>query len=275
MKSKLPVKKSKEEIAFYIENGPKFGNVLHTLYDGITNGKLHNGIEIENKFFSLVGGVDNKAWALDAMFPFSYEKNYLGHMFICGICVSVNDVIAHGRPTEEPFKKGDVVSVDCGLSLSFDHGRLHFDSAFTASFGTEPLDWILKPHEALVNIHKEQAKNTHRVAEIISSTANSFGLDTVVMLTGHGIGYSLHEKPTIRNAPGKYSNEHFFEGLCFCAEPIFVQQNMGNGLARAYVDSDGWSIKTINSQPGSHFETMFCIHNKKLIDICGITNWFC
>jgi len=277
MQPKLPIRKSKDEIEFYIKHGKTFGDILFELYTMVTEGKLHTGLEIKNKFFSLVCNVRSPEWE-KLGWPFQLERNSLGETYGKLICVSVNDTIAHGKPTDEPFEVGDVVSVDCGIYIDYKDRRLHFDSAFTTTYGCKPSDWVLTPHSALRWIKGNQSNSTYSVAETIENCARFNNLQTVVMLTGHGIGYSLHEEPIIRNAPGNYSNTPFFEGLCFCPEPIFVlpgDEDEVQSIARAYLDSDGWSIKTVNSQPASHFETMFCIHNKKLVDICGITDWFC
>jgi len=277
MRSKLPVRKSKEELQFYIEHGKIFGDILHQLFDSLSKGNFTNGIELELEYIQLVEKIKNKVWRT-AKYPFIQQTNYLEECFGYGVCVSVNDTVAHCRPNANQFKEGDVISVDFGLSLMFKGRELFFDSAFTTIYKKPFASWVLAPHEALVEIEKEQALTTHRIAEIIYNKTIEKNLETIVMLTGHGIGYSLHEEPIIRNAPGDYSNVSLFDGLCFCAEPIFVlpkEQRYSSILARAYVDSDGWSVRTVNNQPSSHFETMFCISNNNLVDLCGITKWFC
>ena len=278
MQPRLPVRKSKEDIDLYIKNGKIFGDILFKLYSMVTNGELSTGLEIEQKLYELVREVDSYLWKASS-YPFKSQTNYLEDSFLNKICVSINDRIAHCRPTNEKFSERDIVSVDVGLSIPIPNSNkyLYYDSAFTTMWGCKPDDWILVPHEALVNIKNEQPMTTHKTSEIIHRTAVSKFLQIVVMLTGHGIGYSLHEEPYIRNAPGNFSDIGFFEGLCFCAEPIFVLPDKQEEVifARAYVDSDGWSVRTVNSQPGSHFETMFCILNGTLVDICNITDWFC
>ena len=279
MQHRLPIRKSKKEIDTYIDNGIIFGDILFRLYNKIIHGEPQNSLHIEDMFYEMTREVDNTIWR-SATYPFAQQVNYLGDKFNCLACVSVNDKIAHCKPNKKQFQKGDIISVDVGIALPAANTNkwLHFDSAFTATWDSAPEDWILAPHRALANIIDEQPQTTYRVAKVIQNTAIAEKLDTVVMLTGHGIGYSLHEEPHIRNAPGRYSNTSFFNGLCFCAEPIFVlpgKQREASYIARAYVDSDGWSVRTVNSQPSSHFETMFCIINNKLVDICGITKWFC
>jgi len=99
-------------------------------------------------------------------------------------------------------------------------------------------------------------------------------MSIVLSLTGHGIGYSLHEAPIIYNAQGQFLNEELFDGLCFCAEPIFSPgKGEKNSIVKTYIDSDGWSIYTRNGNPTSHFETMLCVDNGQIIDLTGMTEW--
>jgi len=274
MESSLPMRKSKEDIEFYLSNGRFYGDILKELYFDIAVGNLTTGLAVQNRFESLIA-----RFAIgEISFPFRSQKNYLSEPFNNAICVSINDTVAHGIPNEKEFKTGDIVSIDTGITVDKIARPLYFDAGFTVKFDSEEQpEWMLAPSQALRNIINEQPMTTYRTAEVIHETAIQNNLDTVVLLTGHGIGYAMHEPPYIRNAPGKYSNTGFFEGLCFCAEPIFVlpeEQREVPLLARAYVDSDGWSVRTENNQPGSHFETMFCINNGELVDICGITEWF-
>ena len=52
-------------------------------------------------------------------------KNYHGFPYAC--CMSVNDAVVHGFPTNNELKEGDVLSVDVGaLKMGF-----HGDSAYT------------------------------------------------------------------------------------------------------------------------------------------------
>jgi len=282
MKAELPIKKSKKEIEFYQKYCTIFGDILYTLYNDLKQSKINAPLELEKRYTSLVESQWRKAnddRFLYCHYPFSYQKNHLGNEFINKICVSVNDVIAHGIPTNKEFQLGDVISVDLGLALHIDMRLLNFDSAFTVVYGEkEQPDWVLATRQALCNILDTQVKNVFDTAVQIYKTAKEYNLYVVTELTGHGIGYELHEEPRIRNVPGMYSNTDFFEGLVFCAEPVYVLpdgNNDGNRIAKIHIDSDGWSIRTNSSQPGSHFETMFAIIDGTLVDLCGITKWKC
>ena len=273
MKTTIPIQKSKEDIRLYRTYAPYFGKALYKLFLFLKEGKIVSGVDLEKYFCASF-----PYWE-DVQYPFAKEQNYLGEPFNHSICVSVNDKIGHGRPTTELFKTGDIISVDCGVSLPTERGRkLHYDSAFTVCFNSPQPDWIFEPYRALCKIVDEQSKSIHEIAKTISNTAKEENLQVVVSLTGHGIGYALHEAPYIRNAPGNYADTQLIEGLCFCIEPMYVLPIVGETLvphfARTYVNSDGWSVITENGQPSSHFESMFCINNGNLVDLVGVTDWF-
>ena len=218
------------------------------------------------------------------IFPFCKQKNCFNDRFNNSVCVSVDDEIAHGSPSHKKLLKGQIVSADFGLALPVAHSNrlLHFDAAFTAAYKTqEQPEWVLQAHKALQEIITNQPRTTGEISSIVAASGYSRDeIDLVVSLTGHGIGYSLHERPAIYNAPGtQYDYQDLFEGLCFCAEPVFAKSLTPlsvrkSRIAKTYLDSDGWTVKTIDGSSTTHFETMFCVTNNEVIDLCGITEWF-
>lgn len=278
MRTDIPIKKSKKEIEFYKEHGPKFGKILYGLFIDIGLGALVNGAEIEHNFKKAISTVFAEHIITTDSYSFTFQKSsYYDSRFGHACCVSINDTAAHGIPNHKEFKEKDIISVDCGFILDGPIGKLNFDAGFTVQFGAgnnQP-DWIFSSLDALKSILNYQPKDTYQTATLIESIADRYNLSTVVKLSGHGIGRNLHEEPLVRNLSGKYPNSNFFDGLCFCAEPIFVLKDSNNSrITDIYVDSDGWSIKTVNGQPATHFETMFCIENKKVVDLCKVTELF-
>lgn len=273
MKLKLPIKKSKEDIEFYKQNGPKFGKTLDYLYGCIEKRYVSRHKEIEELFHDCCkarfSGKD------EVSFPFCSVKNYLDEEFGHSVCVSSNDCVAHGKE-----KTGNIISIDCGVTLN--ERNLVFDSAFTVDLNQTKQPWVTAPQEALVRVVEvfnsiNGPKTTNTISEVIQEYAREKGLQVVVSMTGHGIGHTLHEYPYIANAVAeKHVPADLFDGLVICIEPVFVLPKEGDCslIAKTYLDSDGWSIRTISGQPGSHFESMFVIEKNKLVDIVGVTNWF-
>jgi methionine aminopeptidase len=269
MRANLPIKKTPEEIHFYTQTCYKFGKALYELYSLIKSGRATNGLELEVCISSPLVQTD---W--DIEFPFSHQKNPLGEEFGAPICISINDVVAHAVPTEEDFIPGDIISIDYGISLPYGRRgrRLHYDSAFTITYDTTMPEWVKAPQYAL----REIVKTVNEICKITEETAEAYNLDVIVSLTGHGIGYSLHELPLIHNKRGDHPDCDLFEGLVFCVEPIFAlpgKMRTDSHIARTCMDSNGWSVRTMNGQPSSHFESMFCISNDNLVDLVGVSRW--
>lgn len=271
-RTNMVVRKSRQDIEFYIENGPRFGGVIKEVANAIHTGKIRNKYQVQMAYECLC----NQKF-LYPEFPFSSQKNYLDEKFGHSVCVSVNNTAVHGMALEEEeFSEGDIVSIDCGMSVCGPSRMLFFDSAVTTTYMSDIPEWVYAPREALKNIlgiDMTERLNTHKIASVIQKTAEEKNLQIVLSMTGHGIGYSLHEGPQIHNGTGKYSPVSLVENSVFCVEPIFVLPVTGEGfdVARTYIDSDGWSVRTESSQPSSHFESMFCIWNGELVDIVGIT----
>lgn len=271
----VPTKKSLGAMNIYLEEGPKFGQILKQLYNLVKVGKTKN---LEAKFkdacYESFGFSPNSS-STSNRFPFAKQFNYLGEVFGHSICLSVNNIVAHGNPKESVITKGDIVSVDCGVCIP--HGRryLHLDAAFTVVVKGDE-EWVKVPHQSLCNIVETQPKNTAEIARIIRETARLHNLKQVVSLTGHGIGYRLHEAPIIYNAPGEFLPVELFDGMCFCAEPIFVfpgNNKASSFICPTYIGADGWEVATVSGDPASHFETTFGIVDGQIVDLVGVTNW--
>lgn len=270
----IPVRKSPDMMKAYAEIGPKFGAILRELYDLVHNGDL-NDHDIERFFIKAA----QKTFGLGVRFPFAEQINYLGEKFGCVTCVSIDSEVAHGRSHWNITKSGAIVSVDAGIAIPYTKASrdklLHLDAAFTTSVNTSN-NWTNGPLKTLQAIAESRPTNTAAIAKIIRDTAKEQEAKQVVSLTGHGIGFSLHEAPTIHNAPGEYSPVELFNGMCFCAEPIFVDPGCTNNdsfISPTCIGPDGWVVSTVSGDPASHFETTFGVIDGRIIDLVGITKW--
>ena len=216
--------------------------------------------ELDQLLIHLNNKANNKIW--DA--PFFWEKNSEGEEFASPVCVSVNDEIVHSRPTEVPFKEGDIITVDAGLS----YRGWCADMARTVVFGAGPdLDGVNEFHETLLRCCQsalyqayDQCKpgNTIRqISEAISSEAIEHKLGIVVDYMGHGIGKTLHEDPRIPNFPGIFP--HYDEivlrpGMVFCLEPMFTL-----GSNQTVLAPDKWRVWSQDGSMAAHFESQIVI----------------
>ena len=180
-------------------------------------------------------------------------KGYNG--FPATLCISINDVVVHGIPKDQILKDGDIVSVDCGVFKDGFHG----DYAYTFPVGnvSEEKQLLIDRTKQSLMLGIEKAKVGNTTGDIgftIQHYVESFGYGVVRDLCGHGIGRKLHEAPEVPNfgKPGK--GTPLKVGMVFCIEPMINQKTH-----KVYVESDGWTIRTLDGKPSAHFEHQIAI----------------
>jgi methionyl aminopeptidase len=166
------------------------------------------------------------------------------------LCISPNEQVVHGFPTDKPYEDGDIVSVDCGAILNGYYG----DHAYTFELGD-----VAPEVRELCRITKEslykgiEATNTaNRISDIgfaIQQHAESHGYGVVRELVGHGIGSVMHEDPQVPNYGKRGRGKRIKNGLTIAIEPMI---NMGT--EKIVQLSDGWTILTGDGKPSAHFE---------------------
>lgn len=174
--------------------------------------------------------------------------NYDG--FPGSICVSVNDEVVHGIPSDRVLLDGDIVSLDIGVVID----GYHSDSAWTY-----PVGQINKEKERLLH-HTEKAlfsglkeiKNGAHLNNIgarVSEYAKKHNLSVIRELVGHGVGRDLHEDPDVPNF-GKYNTGIKLKtGMVIAVEPM-----LNAGSRYICVLDDDWTIVTEDGRPSAHFE---------------------
>lgn len=181
---------------------------------------------------------------------------FLGyHDFPYSLCISVNDQIVHGFPSEYVIREGDIVSVDGGVNYN---GYIS-DSAYTFAIGdiAPEVRQLLDVTMESLNLGINQAVAGKRVGDISSAIqdyVNQFGYGIVRELVGHGVGYKLHEKPDVPNYGKKGSGIKLEEGLVICIEPMI---NLGRAGVKFW--DDGWTVSTVDGKPSAHYEHMVVV----------------
>ncbi len=186
-----------------------------------------------------------------AMPTFRNFPNPFGGPFPASICTSVNNVVVHGIPSEkEVLKEGDIVSVDCGVSLNGFCG----DSCYTFRVGTvsSELDKLLRVTEQCLYDAVAQAVAGNHLGDIgaaVQLHVESHGFAVVKGLGGHGIGKDMHEEPFIPNYGKQGDGLMLKEGMCIAIEPMIAMGKPGIGLL-----PDKWGIVTLDAKPAAHYE---------------------
>lgn len=147
-------------------------------------------------------------------------KGYRG--FPSTLCISLNEGVVHGIPTQREFKEGDVVSVDCGSLLNGHYG----DCAYTFAIGDVPdnvMELLTVTNESLYK-GIEMVKKGNRIGDIGFAVQNyaekEYGFGVVRELVGHGIGKNLHESPDVPNFGKRGRGIVMKEGLVIAIEPM-------------------------------------------------------
>lgn len=179
-----------------------------------------------------------------------------GEAFPASICTSVNDVVVHGLPDDEPLKEGDVVSVDCGILLNGYNG----DSCYTFCVGETSAEVALLLQTTKESLYRgiEEALPGRRIGDIgyvVQEHCEAQGFGVVREFVGHGIGQKMHEDPPVPNYGRRGNGPQIKNGLCIAIEPMITL-----GSPKIYLSKDGWSVKTRDGKPAAHFEHTIAIH---------------
>lgn len=244
--------KSKEEIEIMREGGRRHAEILRKLAEMIRPGV--STLELEEEALRLIKENGDKPAHLN------YSPRGAKRPFPAALCISINDEIVHGIPNEEikVIKAGDVVSID----LSVWHRDLVTDSAITVPCGevSDEARELLKATKLALEKGIAAAKPGNHVGDIgsaISQSVSESGFSLAEDLSGHGVGYEIHEDPFVPNEglPGR--GEELKPGLVIAIEPMVAA---GKGDIKQM--SDGYTIKTRDGSIAAHFEHTVAITEK-------------
>lgn len=166
------------------------------------------------------------------------------------LCISINEQVVHGIPSNRMLKEGDIISVDCGAIYEGYFG----DHAYTFEVGevSPEVKRLLDVTKECLEIGIQQATTANRIGDIgfaIQQHAEKNGYGVVRDLVGHGLGKTLHEEPQVPNYGRRGSGKKIQNGLTIAIEPMI---NMGTWEVTQA--SDNWTIVTADGKPSAHFE---------------------
>ncbi|MFI3239558.1 MAG: type I methionyl aminopeptidase, partial [Bacteroidales bacterium] len=184
-------------------------------------------------------------------------KGYGGFPFT--LCMSVNEVVVHGFPSNYTLKDGDIVSIDCGVVKN----GYNADSAYTFAVGdvAEETMKLLKTTKESLYIGIENAVEGKRIGDIgnaIQQHCEKRGYSVVREMCGHGIGKKLHESPEVPNYGRKGTGALIKNGLCIAIEPMILA-----GSRNIVIERDGWTCRTRDRKMAAHYEHTIAIKDGK------------
>lgn len=180
-------------------------------------------------------------------------KGYRG--FPATLCVSINEEVVHGIPSDRKLKEGDIVGLDLGCIWDGFYG----DAAKTVPVGeiTEEAKRLLETTEKSLMIGIDQARVGNRIGDIgyaVQTIAESSGYTVVRDFVGHGIGRNLHEDPQVPNYGNRGQGPRIKAGMVIAIEPMVCQ-----GRADVEVLADNWTAVTRDGSLAAHFEHSIAI----------------
>lgn len=176
-------------------------------------------------------------------------------------CISVNHEVAHGIPSDQVIKEGDIVNID----VSGSHGGYFADTGISFVVGEdaekqqlcdvaeEAFNWAMTKVKA--------GSKLNQIGKAVESVAKRNGLKVIRNLTGHGIGTSLHEEPQhVLNYYDAWDQTIMKDGMVLAVEPFIARS------ADQIIESgDGWTFITPDRSPVAQIEHTIVVTKDKPI----------
>jgi len=229
--------KTDEEIKNIRESGKMLATVLDMIKTTVEPGM--SGIDIDKLAEKEVKSLGGKA-------AFHGYMDFPGY-----ICISSNENIVHGIPSDIEFKKGDLVGFDFGVIC----GGMITDSAITLAVGGTDdkenqrlLDGTLEALMAGIKVIKGETL-VGDISAAIEAVLNRYKFGIIRTLVGHGVGHEIHEEPNIPNYGKAGTGMSLRPGMTIAIEPMATL-----GGDDVVTHQDGWTIKSLDDSMTAHFE---------------------
>ena len=178
--------------------------------------------------------------------------------FPASACISIDDVVVHGIPSDRQLREGEIVSIDVGAA----YGGFNGDAARTFAVGK-----ISDEKQRLIDVTRESffegikhARAGRRLGDLshaIQAYVEQNGFSVVRAMSGHGIGRRVHEDPNIPNFGAAGMGVMLKSGYTLAVEPMV---NMGT--FKVFIDGgDGWTCRTSDGKPSAHYENTVLVTN--------------
>jgi methionyl aminopeptidase len=241
--------KSPEEIEIMAEGGKCLAAVLRKLASSVRAGITTKALDA--LAYQLITDAGCKPSFLN------YRPAGAAKAYPATLCASVNDVVVHGLPSDYVVRDGDLVKLDLGLIYQ----GFHLDAARTVPVGhvAQAAKRLAEVTRRALDAGTKEAKPGRTLGDIgftIQSVAHKAGYSVAEGLTGHGIGRSLHEDPTVFNFGRRGQGEELETGMVIAIEPMI---NLGGSAIRQLGDD---SYATRDGSLSAHFENTVAITKK-------------
>lgn len=234
-------------------------------YAGRLLGKILNELEQEVVPGNTTLAVDDLAIQLieeQGLKPLllGYHPSFAPRPYPAATCVSINDEVVHGIPNETPrtFVEGDIVSID----LVVGYEDVVVDSARTVACGkiTDSAQELLSVTNQALKVAVKAAKDGNRVKDIGAAieavVPDGYGI--VEALSGHGVGYDIHEEPFVPNYVMKGESPELKTGMVLAIEPMIIQ----GSKEVIFDENDGYTVLSADRGLSAHMEHTVLVTKK-------------
>ncbi len=242
--------KTDEEIILLRESGKRLGRILQAVKAEIKAGVTTRYLDEVAEQLIREGG--------DTPPFLNYTPHGARQPFPASLCVSINDEIVHGIPSDRVIKDGDLVSIDLGV----EHKGMITDAALTVGVGDVPkqLKTLIAETERALYAGIKAARAGGHIGDIgaaVERIGNAKDYGIVRELGGHGVGHKVHEDPYVPNYGKKGNGPILKAGMVIAIEPMFML-----GREDIRMMPDGYTIVTEDGSISAHFEHTIVITEK-------------
>ncbi len=243
--------KNKKELEILREGGKRLARVLRAVADATKPGISTKELDaLAEKLIRESGGTPSFKNYEIPMAPTAYPGT---------LCVSVNEEVVHGIPSDRLLREGDVVGLDIGMlwpsealakEAGYEEG-FYTDTATTVVVGGGSVPIVDATKQSLERGIAE-VKSGARIGDVgyaIQNFLEKQGFGVVRELVGHGVGRAVHEDPEIPNWGKPGEGDELFEDLVIAIEPMATE-----GSPRVKLLADGWTWATRDGSRSAHFE---------------------
>lgn len=235
--------KTEEDIEVLREGGKILATILDELEKVAQVG--NTTLDIDDRAMELI-----EEYGVEPM-TLGYQPSFAPRPYPAATCVSINDVLVHGIPNEEPvvIQDGDLVSID--VVIAYD--GMVLDSARTVGVGnvSPEAQQLLDVTRKALSVGIDAAKPGHFVSDIGAAiekvVPKKFGI--VEAFAGHGVGYELHEDPEVPNFKANGPSVKLEPGMVIAIEPMITL-----GDKDVEIMPDGYTVITADGSWSAHME---------------------
>ena len=184
---------------------------------------------------------------------------FLGYRgYPASVCISINEQVIHGIPSQRKLVMGDLVSIDIGAVRKGYIGDCA--ATFIAGEGDSEAEKLITVTRACFFEGLKYARAGNRVSDIsraIQRCAEENGFSVVKEFVGHGVGAKVHEPPEVPNyveTPRRKADPRLLPGMTLAVEPMV---NAGGAAIR--ILDDGWTVVTADGKNSAHYENTILI----------------